>query len=78
MRRGLSALVSVLVGVGLAAAAQTVVSTSDGLGLRFGAAGALDALLVDGQPLPAAGLAGGFFVSEVDGAGEELIANSRL
>ena len=58
--------------------AASIVSTTDGLGLRFGAGSALEALVVDGQPLPAADLAGGFYVSEVSGEGAELIANGSL
>ncbi len=60
-----------------AAFGQASVRTSDGLALQWDPRGRV-ALALDGRPLPAAGLAGGFYAAEITGEGEEMLKNGSL
>lgn len=61
-----------------AAFAQVSVVTEDGLALRFVDNGDLAGVDVDGRRLPDGGIVGGFYVSEVSGEDNELLANGSL
>jgi hypothetical protein len=54
------------------------VATDDGLALRFADGGDVQALLIEGQPLPVSARPGGFRIAEVTPGGEELVTNPSL
>ncbi|MCD6362211.1 MAG: hypothetical protein J7M38_15235, partial [Armatimonadetes bacterium] len=64
--------------LGLSSCAAVQVVTDDGLALQFAADGDLQAVAVDGRPLPAGELTGGFYVTEATSEREEIITNGSL
>lgn len=70
--------VALLVLIATGTAPCTEVATGDGLALRFADGGEMQAVVIDGRPLPASDQPAGFRVAEVTPGGEELVANPSL